>query len=177
MFAEWHDFYLLVGSAAGALIGLLFVVVTLTTGANVERTTRGIALYMTPTVFHFAIVVVISALTMTPLLAIDTLGALLGAIALAGLIYQATKAHGIRTTGTSAHWTDFWFYGAAPVAWYLALAIVAVEVWRGMPDAPYWLGALAVALLILGIRNAWDLVSWMAPRVDEMKKPDAKIDV
>ena len=37
----WESFYLLIGGAAGALIGLLFVVITLTAELNPAETTVG----------------------------------------------------------------------------------------------------------------------------------------
>ena len=66
MFEGWSDFYLLVASAAGALIGLLFVVVTLTAGREAQSTERGASLYMTPIVFHLATVLLGGAVAMAP---------------------------------------------------------------------------------------------------------------
>jgi hypothetical protein len=56
MFLHWDSFYMLIGSAAGALIGWLFVVATLTVGREQSSVSRGMKVYMTPTVFHFAVV-------------------------------------------------------------------------------------------------------------------------
>ena len=39
----WHEFYFLVGSSAGALIGLLFVVITLTANYDPSRAETGAA--------------------------------------------------------------------------------------------------------------------------------------
>jgi len=41
IFRDWQNYYLLVGSAAGALIGLMFVVTTLTAGLDANRVSRG----------------------------------------------------------------------------------------------------------------------------------------
>ena len=45
MFEGWENFYLIVGPSAGALIGLMFVVVTLTAGRERDQTERGKHLY------------------------------------------------------------------------------------------------------------------------------------
>ena len=41
MFRDWENYYLLIGSAARALIGLMFVVTTLTAGIDASRVSRG----------------------------------------------------------------------------------------------------------------------------------------
>ncbi len=46
MFSGWDNFYLLVGSAAGALIGLLFIVVTLTANMDARMRPRGAKVYL-----------------------------------------------------------------------------------------------------------------------------------
>ena len=66
MFEGWDNFYLMLGPAAVGLIGLLFVVVTLTAGFDRSKAIRGQALYLTPTALHFGMVMVISAIAMAP---------------------------------------------------------------------------------------------------------------
>src|SRR4051794_30315587 len=86
MFEHWDSFYLLVGGAAGALIGLLFVVATLTQGAqNPDSALRGASVYMTPVVVHLGTVLVISALAAAPSLSTDICGLVIGALALGDL--------------------------------------------------------------------------------------------
>ena len=62
----WDNFYYLIGSAAGGLVGLMFVVVTLTAGRDRSITLRAADLYLTPTVAHFAVVLTISAVALIP---------------------------------------------------------------------------------------------------------------
>jgi len=63
---EWDSFYVIVGGAAGALIGLQFVVMTLIA----ERPSPGIAeagpAFATPAVVHFSLVLLLSALLRAP---------------------------------------------------------------------------------------------------------------
>ena len=61
MFHDWENYYLLIGSAAGALIGLMFVVTTLTAGLDASRVSRGAKVYITSIVFHFTVVPIASA--------------------------------------------------------------------------------------------------------------------
>ena len=52
MFEGWGEFYLLAGSAAAVLIGLIFVVVTLMQDRPRSSVLNGSRLYMGPVVLH-----------------------------------------------------------------------------------------------------------------------------
>jgi hypothetical protein len=166
MFHGWDSFYLMLGSAAAALIGLLFVVATLTSEREAASAARGMHLYMTPIVFHLALIVVISALALAPAVAAGVVGAVLAASALIGFVYALVIAAELLRGKAPAppHWTDVWFYAVAPGVVYLGLATAALLVWRVPPAAPYATAIVLVALLLVAIRNAWDLVTWLAPR-------------
>ena len=49
--AGWENFYVIVGSAAGALIGLQFVVVRLVADSPALRVAEGVAAFATPASF------------------------------------------------------------------------------------------------------------------------------
>ncbi|MBV9995330.1 MAG: hypothetical protein JO127_08955 [Caulobacteraceae bacterium] len=167
MFAGWENFYFMLGSAAAGLIGLLFVVVTLTGGLERSQAMRGAALYLTPNVFHFAMVVTTSAVAIAPRLPAWAPEIVVGLLALLGLGHCLRATIGIRhfRPGSEApHWSDVWFYGRAPAAIYFGLAAAAVGVSARMALAPYALAGLLLALLLLSIRNAWDLVTSLAHR-------------
>ena len=50
---EWHDFYLLVGTAGATLLALLFVAVSLGTGFLTEERQEATRTFMSPVVIHF----------------------------------------------------------------------------------------------------------------------------
>ena len=171
MFAGWDNFYFLIGSAAGSLIGLLFVVATLTTGFERSQALRGASLYMTPTAVHFAAVLCVSAVALAPGLPTSATAAIFGLIGLVGLANAMRACVGITTYRPAAeppHWSDFWMYGAVPAAIYLGLCAASVAIGARAEWAPHGLAALLLMLLLVGIRNAWDLVTWIAP----MRKSD-----
>ena len=91
MLYDWNNFYYLIGSAAAGLIGLLFVVVTLTAGFERSQAMHGSSFYMTPTVVNFAVVLSISAAALAPGLSTSTTAILFGLVALVGLA-AATRA-------------------------------------------------------------------------------------
>jgi len=169
MFEGWDSFYLLIGGAAGALIGLLFVVVTLTTGLEKSQAMRGAQVYMTPTVFHFAVVLSISAMTAVPHLPARVAAGVVGGLAVLGFLYALNVCRMVRkpTMPEPPHWTDIWCYGVGPGVIYLAMGGAATALARGEFWAPDAVGAVTVGLILLGIRNAWDLVTFLAPVAHE----------
>jgi len=167
MFEGWDNYFVLLGTAAAGLIGLLFVVVTLT--ANVERSRAlwATGIYMTPIALHFAAVLSISAITMVPGLTPPEVAVLVVLISLAGLAAASRSCLGIlaiRKSGDPPHWSDLWGYGVGPAAVYVAILGAAIAIWLGHAWASYALAALLLILLLLAIRNAWDLLTWMAPQ-------------
>ena len=50
---QWHDFYLLVGTAGATLLGLLFVAVSLGIGFLTEERQGATRTFMSPVVIHF----------------------------------------------------------------------------------------------------------------------------
>ncbi len=166
MFEGWDGFYLLIGSAAAGLIGLLFVVTTLMSGIERPRALQAASLYTSPILFHFAVVLVISALTAVPRLPSPATGLIIGGCALVGMIYAlrtASRLHN-RASSSEAHWSDFWCYGVAPAAVYVGLGAAAAGIWISPRAAAYGVAPALLAVLLISIRNAWDMVTWLAPR-------------
>jgi hypothetical protein len=172
MFEGWSEFYILIGAADAALIGLLFVVTTLSASMHIggETLSRGAAFYMTPTLYHFVTVLVMSALAVVPHVAGVWVAAVLAFWATAGAVYAAAMGVAMRTNPlpSSGQWADVWGYGILPAAMYLGLLAAAWLSWREAANAPYAIAIGLVVLMVIGIRNAWDLVMFIVPRtVDE----------
>ena len=168
MFERWAEFFLLLGSASGALVGLLFVVTTLAAGMRGDRATlsQGAAYYMTPTLYHYTTVLVISAVATVPDLSGQVMAAILGFWSAAGAIYCAVMAVLLRTQRLpdAGRWVDVFTYGALPALMYLGLIAAAWLAWRGADTAPEAIAIGLVVLIVIGIRNAWDLVLFIVPR-------------
>jgi hypothetical protein len=171
MFENWENFYLIVGSGAAALIGLMFVAASLSAGFEKRTIMQGAPIFMTPIVFHFAIVVVVSAIAVVPDMAPPAIGIALMLCAAVGLIYCAVTivrmfaVHLDRTPDFS----DRVFYGFLPAVIYVGLAGAASWTWVAPRMAAYAVGATTLVFLLIGIRNAWDLATFFV-----MRPPDAK---
>jgi hypothetical protein len=170
MFSDWSDFYLVVGGAAAVLLGMIFVVVTLMHDRPRSAVLYGSKLYMGPIVLHMCFVLVLSAAALTPGMSSRAFAIIAGAAALWGAargIYSVVGLMRLQRIGEDeVHWTDTWYYGAVPLVLYAALAAVAAAFWRGTEWAPDGVGAVIVGLLLLSVRDEYDLVTWLAPRRD-----------
>ena len=172
MFRDWDDFYLLIGSAGAALIGLLFVVATLSRSQDQQGAVSASDVFITPVVFHFTVILALSGLALAPGLAPLVAGAGVGAAAACGITYSGLTVGRLRSGKVSApHWSDVWFYGVAPLVLYLAMGAVAVALTASAVGAAFWMGAVLMLLLMVCIRNAWDLVTYLAPRKDGGEEP------
>ena len=163
MFDHWGEFYLLVGSAAAVLIGLIFVVISLMQDRSRSTVLTGSRLYMGPIVLGVSFVLVLSAAALAPGIDNRQFAAVTAVVALWGLARAIMSSIGIARL-KEVHWTDFWFYGAAPTGIYLALAAIAVAFWQDCECSRVGVAVVITAMLLLAIRNEWDLITWIAPR-------------
>lgn len=160
VFRDWGDFYLVLGAAAGALIGLMFVVVTLLAGREAQRVERGTRAYITPIVFHYSVVLVVCAIGVTPRMPRAVLAALLAVAALTGVVYTTvTTLRILHMPGNPPHWTDKHYYGILPSFIYMGYGLAAACLWIAPGAVGHLIGAVTVALLLIAIRNSWDLAT------------------
>jgi hypothetical protein len=87
--AGWESFYVITGSAAAALTGLTFVVISLVAEPWAQSTSRGVAAFNTPTVVHFCVALLVSAGLRAPWPTLSHVGLMLTLSGLAGLTYAA----------------------------------------------------------------------------------------
>jgi len=173
VFAGWENFYLLVGGASGSLIGLMFVATTLTAGLEPSRVSRGAMVYFSPIVFHFAVVLLVSALALAPQLRAVGDCAFLEACAVVGLVYAIATTVRVLSFGSEnpPHWSDRYFYGYAPTLAYVALALAAAAAPVREKESAAGVAIVILALLMLGVRNAWDLATFLVQQPRD--RPDA----
>ena len=168
MFEGWGEFYLLAGSAAAVLIGLIFVVVTLMQDRPRSSVLAGSRLYMGPIVLNVSFVLVLSAAALTPGITPAQIAVVCIVVAIWGFLRGIQSITGISGLGgdDKPHWSDVWCYGVIPAVLHLCLAAVAVAFRGEWPGAGLGLAAVVTGILLISIRNEWDLVTWLAPRPD-----------
>jgi len=152
------------GSSAAALTGLMFVVITLLNRRErSEQSALGISTFSTPTVLHFCAALFVSALLSAPWRSPTQVAAVLGLIGFSGSVYLLRVMH--RAHHVTAYTLDFedWiWYTLLPFAAYLTLAVAAIVLAVDPARALFTIAGTVIALTFVGIRNAWDIVTYLA---------------
>jgi len=176
--AKWDSFYVIVGSAAGALIGLQFVVMTLLAARPPVRSATAGAAFSTPTVVHFSVVLLLSALLRAPWEGTTPIFVLCGIIGVAGIVYALLT--GIRMRAQNVYKPDFedrLFHFLLPLAAYLIIAGSACAALPHEREALFGVGSGTLLLLFCSIHNAWDAVYYHVlvnhPRPDRNRLDDS----
>jgi hypothetical protein len=157
----WANFYVIVGSSAGALIGLQFVVMTLIAGRPTERgEAQASEAFSTPCVVHFGVVLLLSAVGSAPWDGVETLAVLWGLAGLGGIVYSVVVARRMRAqTAYRPVFEDWLFHVLLPVVAYAMLAGSAFAARSLTRPSLFLVGATALLLLFIAIHNAWDTVT------------------
>jgi hypothetical protein len=174
---EWETFYVIIGAAAGALIGLQFVVMTLIAERPLRDAARAGAAFATPTIVHFSVVLFLSGLLTAPWHAVGPVAMVWALTALAGLIYSGIVVRRMKQqTSYEPDLDDWMFYGVLPLVAYASLGLLAVAARSHLSEALFGVGAVALLLLFVGIHNAWDTVVYHV-LVKQSEKPPPQSDV
>lgn len=165
----------MIGSSAAALIGLMFVVVTLTAGRDRKDLEPGKKLYTTPIVWHLGVVLVLSGLAEMPVMNERLFGLASGVAALIGLVMGLRISLGIAQAQLATSYTgyDACWYGIAPALIYAALGVSATGLILNHDWALVSAAIAIMALLVVSIHNEWDLVTFLAPTAQTLgSNPD-----
>jgi hypothetical protein len=171
---NWQNFYIIFGSAAATLTGLMFVVITLIAGIekNVSTLNAGISAFNTPTMVYFCAVLLIAGILSAPWQVFLSVSLLLGLAGLGLVIYLIiVMQHMRRVPGYQTPLKDWLWYMIFPLSAYIALIGAAVALPAFPALALYIISAVMAVLLFIGIHNAWDLVTYLA---SERSHPEKK---
>jgi|SRR5579872_1037713 len=160
--AAWQNFYVIVGSSAGALIGLQFVVMSLITATPTARVDpQAGEAFATPTIIHFATVLGLSAILNAPWDGIGAPTVICGVIGLGGVVYAGIVTRRMRKQNAyQPEFEDWLFHVLLPFAAYVTLSIAAFSARSHTHQALFGVAASALLLLFVGIHNAWDAVTY-----------------
>jgi hypothetical protein len=170
----WQNFYVIIGSAAATLTGLLFVVATLIAGVRVRVSSpsEAFATFNTPNVVHFGAALLVAAILSAPWQALWHVGLLLGLAGLGGMIYVVIVLRRARRQRDYQPVLEDWLWHTVfPLVSYTALLVAAVVLPGHAAPALFVIAAATVLLLFIGIHNAWDNVTYIA---FELSRPQNK---
>ena len=117
---------------------------------------------MSPNAVYFSTALVVAAVLIVPNLPAVIIGAFLCVGALASLGYLAhTKVHQQWRRSNLPVMDWIWFVGL-PIVSYVLLLLSGVGFLFQVALSMHGVAGALILLLVIGIRNAWDLVIWMA---------------
>jgi len=168
MFHGWDNFFIMAGTAAATLMGLLFVAVTVGTGFSPSGITRGTRGFLTPTLAHFGGVLFVALAVLAPWPSAWPIGIILGLGGLTGLAYQI---HVIlmrqKMDFVLLNWKDWFPWVVLPALGNASLIAGAAGLIAGKAFAPYAIAGSSAVWLFVGIYGAWDLTLWMLKNRDK----------
>lgn len=172
MLAEWHEFYALLGTAAAALIALLFVAVSISTSVLTPdpESRRNTSTYMSPVVFHYTNLLFLSLIALIPAQTWEPFALVIGVAGAGSVIYSIVIAVRVHRNSIS-DLADRLCYGAIPALCYAMGPVAALFLLEDKPAGLNVLAGAALLLLVINIRNAWDLMISLARRVNRPPSP------
>jgi hypothetical protein len=167
----WESFYVIVGSSAGALTGLQFVVIALIAESG-RRTTFGqIDAFGSPNIVHFSLVLLISSILSAPWASLAGPAWILGIVGVSGIAYTAiVLVRARRVEGYQPVLEDWIFHIVLPLLSYTVFFAAALAFIPYPTPALFMVGAANLLLLFVGIHNAWDTVTFIV--VQRNNPPD-----
>jgi hypothetical protein len=167
--AQWANFYVIMGSSAGALTGLMFVVIVLTrdfqSASGGSGTSHARRSFATPTIVHFTAVLSLAGVLSMPGVTRAAMGLILLGAGLGLLVYVYFVARrGRRLEVYQPDLEDHAFHFILPSAAYASVVVAGASAWASPSTSLYLIAASMIGLLIIGIHNAWDSAVWMVMR-------------
>ena len=158
----WETFYVIVGTAAGALTGLQFVVMTLIGEADRSRRRDSISAFGTPNIVHFCTVLLATSILSAPWPALSQPGFAMSACGVLGVLYSGEVVRrALRQRGYEPVWEDWVWHAVLPAASYATLLVAGLALQRNSAEPLFAIGAALLMLLFIGIHNAWDTVVYV----------------
>ena len=173
MFEGWHEFYGLLGTAAAALVALLFVAASIGANYFTAESAGATRTFMSPVVFHYGNIMFLSLIALIPDQTAQSFGVIIGVAAFGSLIYSLFIL--VRVwRHSAADGFDRVAYGSVPMISYTMGLVVAWLLLSGSRKAGLdLLAASALLLLVVNIRNAWDLMLSLSRRNSQQRQAEA----
>jgi hypothetical protein len=165
LLSDWQNFYMIMGTAAATLTGLMFVVTTLIAGidAHLSILNAAVSAFNTPIVVHFCAVLLLAGILSAPWQTFSSLGLLLGLLGLGMVFYLLIVLRRMRRVPHYQSTREDWlWYMALPLLAHLLLIVAAFVLPNNPSPALYMVSLAMMVLLLVGIRNAWDNVTFLA---------------
>src|SRR5262245_61020040 len=147
---EWESFYVIVGSSAGALTGLQFVVLTLITESGAIRgSSDTLSAFASPNVVHFCAALLVSAILSAPWHGLGPPGVAIAVLGVLGFLYSvAVLRRAQRQKDYKPVLEDWIWHAALPLLAYAALVHSGFQISRS-PDTLFISGGATLLLVFI----------------------------
>ena len=170
---SWHDFYLLCGGAAATLAGLMFVAVTFGASLVNDENAATMRAFVDPPLFHFMHVITTACVFVMPSMSPTVFGALILAgagarsLGLAWVYRHYRRAHKERGDMEASDW----LIGIVlPGISFALLMLGGIGLLVGLGPSLTIVAGATLAVLIIGMRSAWELMLWLVAEVGRRDK-------
>jgi len=170
---KWNDFFFLCGSSAAGLTGLMFIAVTFGSKFVTKESLAQVNVFLSPVCFHFIQVFFLCCIAEIPVSNTKPLGAIIllssawRSIKLIRTIKQMkiTSRHDAEIEGS-----DWMICVYLPVIAFAALigsgvGFIFQSQWQAQ-WAIYIFSTCLLALLFIGALGAWEMLIWIATKID-----------
>jgi hypothetical protein len=155
---RWANFYVSMSQASAALIGLLFVVITIVAERRPNDIGK-IRVYLTPTVIYFASVLVVAELLVIPNNTRLSATICVCVVSLLGLVYSGSLFVARDKKKSYYEKQDLILHAVFPFATYCLLVSGGCLLSYGAQRGLTLVAAGLLSMLILAIRNSWAVVT------------------
>jgi hypothetical protein len=168
----WESFYVIVGSSAGALTGLQFVVMALIPDSPTQAGEHEINTFATPTIVHFCLVLFIAAVLSSPWPAWHPVATIVWVTGSLGIVYTIIVIRRSRRTTLYKPVLEDWIWHTVlPLVAYIVMVISAGFLMFSSTLGMFGIAASVLLLLFVGIHNAWDSATYIALTVKQGQRP------
>ena len=160
---EWQNFYEIVGSAAGALTGLQFVVMALMADLpKMESESEAVGVFSTPSIVNFGVVLMLAAVFVMPWRSLRSISIIWEVAGGIGILYTAITGWRFgRQKAYKPVFEDYFFRVILPIIGYSALAAATFLARFNQRAALFQVAAVTLLLLFVGIHDAWDNATFL----------------
>src|SRR5262245_39075886 len=161
--SDWWDFYVILASSAAALTGLQFVVIALVNDLRQPASEQAISAFSTPTVVHFALALLASAIVTSPWPRIWQAGLAVALCGAGGFIYELVVLRRTRRQTQYKPVLEDWIWHVVlPQIAYTMMTVSAILLAAHPTWAPFGIASSVLLMVFIGIHNAWDTVTYVA---------------
>jgi hypothetical protein len=154
----WHDFYMMAGTAAASLLGLLFVGISLNLDAIRRAENESLNVLAAQTLGNFVYVLLFAIILLIPGQDPTGIGLPLFVMGVFGLWNSGRHLRtAVRNRRESGPAYIFWHH-VLPTSAFVVLISVSIQVWQGDTHVLYWMIGVIIIFLLIATRNSWDLL-------------------